>query len=144
MIWILRILTGLAGLLFLAIGLRFFFAPELMTETVSVYPRGAAGLSSFRADFGAFFIGVGVAALAGLAPGQRRLLLVAALFVALAFLARGWGMATGGGYDWLVVEAMLVEAITIAILVGTYVVSGPRRIAVPADDEAGPNGSSGA
>jgi hypothetical protein len=48
----LRVMTGLAGLFFLVIGVTFLVAPGRLTPQFALFPDPVAGYNSLRGDFG--------------------------------------------------------------------------------------------
>ncbi|WP_373487547.1 hypothetical protein [Blastomonas sp.] len=124
MVWVIRLLVLLFGLAFVFLGARGMLDPMFFTQQFELGRQGATGQSALRADFGAFFIGTGLAALAGLVPGQRHWLLGAATMVALAFFGRAIGLASAGMTS-NIANAMLVEAISVALLVAGYTLLRP-------------------
>lgn len=121
MIWIVRILLVLFGLGFTVMGLRAMLDPGAMMGQFTLSANTEMGVSSIRADLGAFFIVSGVSALIGLVPGQHRWLLTSLALFAIAFLGRAIGLASGG-LTPKITEAMMIEAISIAILITGFIV----------------------
>ena len=120
MIWIVRILLVLFGLGFTVMGLRAMLDPGAMMAQFTLSANTEMGVSSIRADLGAFFIVSGVSALIGLVPGQHRWLLTSLALFAIAFLGRAIGLASGG-LTPKITEAMMIEAISIAILITGFI-----------------------
>ena len=63
----LRVLVGLAGLLFVFLGLQFWLNPAALAGKLGVSPVGELGLATIRADMAAFF-GVGAYAVYFVSP----------------------------------------------------------------------------
>jgi ribonuclease Z len=115
---ILRILAGLAGLLYLVLGLLFLFAPGNQTGQFAILPTGNAGLSTMRGDLGGLFLGMALFSLLGAIRGSSRWLAVPAVLLGFVILGRlvnlildGWS-STG-------VQFLVLEVILAAILLAT-------------------------
>lgn len=121
MVWAVRILTALWGIVFFAIGVRAMFDPDAMMAQFMLSPIAEMGRSSIRADLGGFFIVAGGAALFGLAPKQHHWLLTSLALFGIAFLGRAVGLPKGG-LTPQITDAMLVEALSCALLAATFAV----------------------
>lgn len=110
-----RILTGLVGLFFLAMGLGFWFAIENQSAGFGLETGTAIARASIRADFGAFFLAVGGMSL--IAAWKQSASWATAPLILLALALSGRivsllldGPAPGG------FSPMVVEAACIAVL----------------------------
>jgi ribonuclease Z len=83
-----RILVGLYGLLFAAMGVGFWLAPERLAERLSVEAVGVAGLSTLRGDFGGVFLLLAALCLIGLWRRSRLLLGLGAALLGLIITGR--------------------------------------------------------
>ncbi|MBB3861953.1 hypothetical protein GGQ88_003243 [Novosphingobium hassiacum] len=116
---VLTALVFLFGLfdLFLAIG--FLTGPEQAGTTLGVLASGAAGISTIRADFTAFF---GVAAVCMMWGAWRRnadLLLVPALLFGMSFVGRATDLVVAGPYPgWPF--PMAVEAAQVVLMLAAW------------------------
>lgn len=61
-----RILVGLVGLFFVALGIGFMAFPDIFAVVFSVEPAYASGVSGIRSDFGGLFLGMSFFVLLGL------------------------------------------------------------------------------
>jgi len=120
MIWAVRIIIALWGIIFFAIGVRTLFDPDAVMAQFMLSPIAEMGRSSIRADLGAFFMVAGGAALFGLAPKQHHWLLTSLALLGIALLGRAIGLANGG-LTPQIADAMLVEAISCALLITAFV-----------------------
>jgi hypothetical protein len=85
------VLTALAmagGIVFVLIGLGFFFQPQSTGASFALLPDGIAGLAVIRADMTAFFVVGGGCMIWGAWKRNGELLLVPAALFAIAFLGR--------------------------------------------------------
>lgn len=131
---ILRIVVGLYGLLFAALGLIGWAAPERLAERLGLATLTSLGLATLRADLGGLFLALAVLCLAG-AMLRRRGLLAAALIVLCAILAgRVIGVIADGGLSAnlpsLAVEGSAVAVLGLALRVlrpATHTPRPPRR-----------------
>lgn len=126
MTWVIRLLVAAFSALFLIIGVRAMLDPQSIITQFELGRQGVTGTSAIRADMGAFFIGTGLAALAGLFPGRRQWLLGAAAMVALAFTGRLIGLVSDG-LTANIAQSMIIEAISIGLLVSAFAILSPRR-----------------
>lgn len=138
MVWVIRLLVAGFALLFVIIGARALLDPQTIIAQFELGRQNATGLSAIRADMGAFFIGTGLAALVGLMPGKREWLLGAAAMVALALTGRVIGL-TSDPLTANIAQSMIVEAISVVLLVASFAMLNPRRLApqpapLPADE----------
>lgn len=115
---ILRYLTGAAGLLFIVIGLGLLARPGAQAAMFAVFPSGAAGLSTIRADLAGLFFGMGTFMLAGVALASQELLTVPG--VLLGFIAGGRLVnliADGRSPD--AVRSLVIEVVVLVLLAAT-------------------------
>lgn len=111
------ILTALifaGGLAFLVVGIGFLIMPLSLLDGFGLDTQGAAGLSTTRADFTAFF---GVSALAMLYGAWKRsgeVLLVPAGLFGIAFIGRAVSLPLDGAYPGAGMP-MVIEAVTTII-----------------------------
>jgi ribonuclease Z len=117
---ILRFLTGLTGVLFLALGLMLMFAPARQTAQFALLAAGSAGLSTLRGDLGGLFLGMAAFTLAGAIRASARWLAVPAVFLSFIILGRLLGLLRDGRSSDSV-QALLLELVLIAVLLLTMV-----------------------
>src|ERR1700683_3854336 len=82
-----RILSGLAGLFFLTLGLLVLSAPAGQGALFALFPGGSDGLSTMRGDLGGLFLGMALFILTGALIGSTRWLSIPAIF--LGFIIAG-------------------------------------------------------
>ncbi len=112
---LLRVLTALAGLFFLVLGLLFLIAPDRVSTPFALYPFGNAGYNTLRGDFGAFFLGMALFTLAGAIRSTARWLAVPALFLGLVLFGRMTSLVVDGvSADSL--RSMAVELVVLTVL----------------------------
>ena len=110
-----RIAIALIAAFFLVNGLGFWFAHDQLTAQFAIQTEDILGRASIRADFGGFFLGVGIMSAMAAWRQSPAWATGAALLLGLAFVGRAIsimadGPATGGTVP------MLVEAGAVAIL----------------------------
>jgi hypothetical protein len=115
MVLLARLLIALIAVFFLVSGLGFWFAHDQLTAQFAIQTQDVLGRASIRADFGGFFLGVGIMSAMAAWRQSPAWATGAALLLGLAFVGRvvsimADGPATGGTVP------MLVEAGAIAIL----------------------------
>jgi hypothetical protein len=117
--FVLTALVFLLGLFDLMMAAAFLFTPPAGAAMLGVAAAGAAGWSTIRADFTAFF---GVAALCMMVGAWRRngdLLLVPGLLFGVALAARALDLALTGAYPgWP--QPMGVEALHVIVLAAAW------------------------
>lgn len=101
--------------LFLFLGLGFWFTLDQSIVGFAITPDNILGRASIRADFGGFFLGVGVMSAMACWRNSRAYAFGAMLLLSFALVGRIVsilldGVAPGG------TEPMVVEALCIAIL----------------------------
>ena len=111
----LRGLSGLIGLLFLAMGLVFLFAPGRMVDQFSIFPNGNAGLSTLRGDMGGLFLAGAIFTLLGAIAASSRWLAAAASIVSLIAFGRIVNLLFDG-YSSASAQLLGVEIVMIAVL----------------------------
>jgi hypothetical protein len=116
MILLLRAALGVLGLLYLAIGTGFLFAPVQLGETFGVAAAGAQGLASMRADFTGFFwvLGGSMAWSAWRTHGGA--LWAAAALIGIALAGRALSLLIDGSYP-TALQPMAVEALSLVIVI---------------------------
>ena len=115
---ILTALIFVGGLAYLVVGIGYLAMPGNLVGGLGLDPQGAAGLSTARADFTAFFAVAGLAMLYGGWKRSGEVLLVPAGLFGIALLGRVADLIVEGAYDgfWM---PMAIEALTtIVCLVG--------------------------
>lgn len=109
-----RIILALPAILFLAMGVRWLVDPAGMANQLGVVLGDGAGRTSQIADFGAFFLTLGLCILLGVVTQRRLWFYPAVLLLLLAAVGRllAWvlhdGAFTGG--------PMVVEIVVAALL----------------------------
>jgi ribonuclease Z len=115
---VLRYLSGLVGLFFLALGVMFLFSPAGQTATFALLPSGNTGLSTLRGDVAGLFLGIALFSLLGAIRGSAGLLAVPAGFLSFIIFGRLLNL-TLDGRSTAAIQAMLIEIAMLAILVFT-------------------------
>jgi len=82
--------------LFAALGLGCWIAPDLVAARLGLDAQGVAGLSTLRADLGGFFLPCQVSASRASTPTGGRLLIVAGLVLSTAVVGRLISLAITG------------------------------------------------
>jgi hypothetical protein len=114
-IMVARLLVGLLAAFYFLMGVLFWFQLDAQAANFAIGAVGELGRASIRADFGSFFLSIGImCAYAswkryGAAAGAAALLLGLALLGRFATLILD-GVAPGA------VQPMVVEAVSVAIL----------------------------
>lgn len=112
---ILRALVALYGLLFAALGLGFWIAPQRLAQGFHLEAVNVPGLATLRADFGGLFLTLAVLCFAA-AWTQRRLpAIAAALMLTAAAAGRliGWGVTGDLGSQ---AASLGVEVVAVVLL----------------------------
>ncbi|PZQ21311.1 MAG: hypothetical protein DI569_12405 [Sphingopyxis macrogoltabida] len=118
--WVLRGAVLLWATLFLIVGVRGLFDPASYNETFGIVVEGVA-TNTIRADLSAFFlVAAGAAAVGALVPGWLRALLVPAALYGTALAGRILGAASGDPVNGGIVQAMIIEALTVLLMVGSW------------------------
>jgi hypothetical protein len=121
-----RLAVGIIALFNLGIGVAFWARPEAMAARFFVAPTDVQGLATVRADFGAFFIGAALFALAGAWRTDARPLVVPLAFLALALAGRALSLVTDG-VNPQALPPMAVEVAMIAVLLWARRAFGTAR-----------------
>jgi len=116
-----RLLVGLTGLFFLALGIGFMVFPDIFAVVFSVEPAYGLGVNGIRSDFGGLFLGMSFFCLLGATTGRYRWLAVPIIFLLLIIAGRLIGMGLDGPSSEGV-RSLLVELILLVILTGSMVV----------------------
>jgi ribonuclease Z len=118
---IFRLLTGLIGLLFLALGLGFVIFPDIFATAFSAQPLYIQGLNAIRGDFGGLFIGMSFFCFLGVTTGRCRWLVVPIVFLILIITGRLISLGLDGlstaGTQSLKIEAVLLAVLTVSTAV---------------------------
>ncbi len=118
--WVLRGAVMLWALFFVIVGARGLFDPASYSETFGILVEGVA-TNTIRADLSAFFLVAAGAALVGaLVPGWLRALLVPAALYGTALVGRLFGVASGDAVNTGIVQAMIIEALTVLLMIGSW------------------------
>lgn len=118
--WVMRGAVLLWAALFAIIGLRGVFDPASYTESFGIIVEGVA-TNTIRADLSAFFlVSAGAAAIGALVPGWTRALLVPAALYGTALLGRLLGVMMGDIVHFSVIQAMIVEALSVGLMIGSW------------------------
>lgn len=118
--WVLRGAVLLWALLFAIVGVQGILDPATFAETFGIGIEGTAA-NSVRADMSAFFlVAAGAAAIGALVRGWTRALLVPAALYGTALVGRLIGAGMGDVVDGGIVQAMIIEALSVALMVGSW------------------------
>jgi ribonuclease Z len=116
---ILRLLAGLTGLLFLALGLMCLFAPGNQTGQFGLLPASNTGLNTLRGDLGGLFLGLALFSLFGAIGASSRWLSVPAVFLGFIIFGRILSLLLDGrsreSVQSLVVEVVLAAVVLLAL-----------------------------
>lgn len=132
--WVLRGAVLLWAVFFFMIGARGVIDPASYSETFGFTISGVA-INTLRADLSSFFlVSAGAAALGALLSGWSRALLVPAALFGTALSGRLIGVAMGDPSNFGIVQGMIVEALSVLLLVGSWwVLSRPAATSVQAE-----------
>lgn len=124
--WVMRGALLLWAAFFAIVGIRGIIDPTSFGDMFGIAVEGRAA-NTVRADLSAFFlVSAGGAALGALIPRWTRALLVPAALYAVALIGRLIGLISGDFVDEAIVQAMIVEALSVMLLVtGWYILSRP-------------------
>lgn len=118
--WVLRGAILLWALLFLIIGVGGFLDPAAYQTRFGIGIEGVAA-NTVRADLSAFFlVASGAAAVGALVRGWTRALLVPAALYGTALIGRLFGLASGDLINDEIVMAMIIEALSTLLMVGSW------------------------
>jgi len=116
-----RLLVGLTGLFFLALGIGFMVFPDIFAVALSVEPAYGPGVNGIRSDFGGLFLGMSFFCLLGATTGRCRWPAVSIIFLLLIIAGRliGFGLdgPTSAGVKFLLVELILLLILTVSTVV---------------------------
>ena len=130
--WVLRGAVLLWAVFFFMIGARGVIDPASYSETFGFTISGVA-INTLRADLSSFFlVSAGSAALGALMPGWVRALLVPAALYGTALAGRLIGIALGDPTNFGIVQGMIIEALSVLLMVGSWWVLS-RPAPAPAD-----------
>jgi hypothetical protein len=115
---ILTALIFVGGLANLVIGIGFLAMPHSLVGGFGLDPQGAAGLSTTRADFTAFFAVSGLAMLYGGWKRSGEVLLVPAGLFGIAFVGRALSVIADGAYEGFAMPMAIEVATTVVCLAG--------------------------
>ena len=118
-----RAVLGMEGALALFAAVNIWLDPERVGAQLGVAPIGDLGLSTIRGDIGSLFAGAGIFMIATAITADRRLIIPPLAYTALALSARTLSLALTA-YSPELLQPMLVEGISIAILTAAYVILG--------------------
>ncbi|GAA0863460.1 hypothetical protein GCM10009115_14080 [Sphingopyxis soli] len=133
--WVLRGAVLLWAVFFTILGAQGLLDPATYTETFGIAVDGAAA-NTVRADLSAFFlVAAGSAAIGALVRGWTGALLVPAALYGTALAGRLIGAALGDAVGAAIVQAMIIEALSVALMAGSWwVLSRPAAAAEVAPD----------
>lgn len=118
--WIWRGAVLLWAAFFTILGVQGVLDPATFTETFGIDIEGAAA-NTVRADLSAFFlVAAGGAIVGALVPGWTRALLVPAALYGTALIGRLLGAAMGDLVNGAIVQAMIIEALTVVLMVASW------------------------
>jgi len=116
---VLRVLAGIAGLVFAVLGISFLFAPGGQADRFALFPAGNAGYNTLRGDFGGLFLGMAIFCVTGAIRAAARWLVVPASFLVLIVLGRLTSFLVDGpspeARQMLGVEIVLLAVLLLAI-----------------------------
>jgi len=105
---------------FAIVGARGLFDPATYTDTFGFTISGVA-INTLRADLSSFFlVSAGAAALGALVPAWVRALLVPAALYGSALAGRLLGVAMGDPTNFGIVQGMIVEALSVLLMIGSW------------------------
>lgn len=118
--WVLRGAVLLWAVFFTIVGARGLLDPASYSETFKFTISGVA-INTLRADLSSFFlVSAGAAALGALVPAWLRALLVPAALYGVALAGRLLGIALGDPTNLGIVQAMIIEALSVLLLLGSW------------------------
>ena len=118
---ILWVLTGLITLNFLVTGLRWAVAPSGAAEAFNMSLFNGAALSTQIGDIGAFFMGLGLFTLLGLATKKREWFLAAAILVYAAAIFRTLAWLFHGA-------SLMMQFILPEIIIGSLLLIASKKL----------------
>ena len=118
--WVLRGAVLRWAVFFAILGVPGVLDPTTYTETFGIAVGGAA-TNTVRADLSAFFLVAAASAVVGaLARGWTGALLVPAALYGTALVGRLVGAALGDPVGPAIVQAMIIEALTVLLMAGSW------------------------
>ncbi len=131
--WVLRGAVLLWAAFFAIVGARGLLDPASYSETFQFTISGVA-INTLRADLSSFFlVASGAAAIGALVPAWVRALLVPAALFGTALGGRLIGIAMDDPSNWGIIQAMIIEALSLALMVASWwVLSRPVTVQVQA------------
>jgi len=118
---IVRIVLALQGALALFVAANIWLDPVRIGAQLGVAPAGDLGLATIRGDMGSLFAGAGLFMLAAALRGERWYLIPPVVFTSIALAARTGSMVLTG-YAPELIQPMVVEGVTIALLLAAYAI----------------------
>lgn len=120
-----RLLAGLIGLFFLALGIGFMAFPDTFATGFSVQPAYVPGLNAIRGNFGGLFLGMGLFCLVGAMAGRSRWLIVPVIFVILIMVGRLISLGLDG-FSEAGTQSLKMEALFVVVLAGAILALNRR------------------
>lgn len=132
--FVLRGAIILWAILFLFMGARGLLDPGIYAENFGIRIDAAAA-NTMRADFSAFFlVAAGAALLGAIVPAWNKALLVPAALFGTALAGRLIGASMGDFINNAIVQAMIIEALSVMLLAGGWwVLTRKPKVAVMAE-----------
>jgi ribonuclease Z len=130
-----RLIVIVASALFAAIGLQFWFAPELAASRFGIGAVSAGGMNAIRADLGGLFVGMSLLCGAAIWTGRRGWFVAATAVLSAIVIGRSIGWLAVGYPDDLVglgVEIGVIAALAASARVDSMARAGTRRSLPPA------------
>lgn len=129
--WILRGILILWAAFFGLTGIQGLLSSAPYFDLFGV-TGGETGINTLRADLSAFFLVSAAGALIGaLRPGASRALLMPAALFGTALVGRAIGLALGDPMTAEITQAMIAEAISVALMLGTMRQLSQKTTAAP-------------
>ena len=120
-------LVFLGGLFFIMSGLSFLLQPQSIASSLGLAPNGSTGLATLRADFFAFFTLLGICMIWGAWKRRGDLLLLPAVALILAVIARLWSVAMDGMSPTFI-SSVAIEAVIAALLLFARAILPHHRV----------------
>ena len=112
---VLRVLTGLCGLLYITLSLGFLLDPAQAAARLGIGAIAPLGMATLRGDFIGFFGTTGILALLGAVRSDARYFTAPLMLVGMTLAGR-LITVVASGFDATMGPPMLVEAVTVALL----------------------------
>jgi hypothetical protein len=112
---VLRVLTGLCGLLYITLSLGFLLDPAQAAARLGIGAIAPLGMATLRGDFIGFFGTIGILALLGAVRNEARYYIAPLMLVGMTLAGR-LITVVASGFDATMGPPMLVEAVTVALL----------------------------